>query len=237
MTTNSEQDELIFDFLEGNLSPDEEEAFIMLKEESEVFNRQVRLWQNTYFDEPLPSVKVLEEKLLIKPNTHSGNFPTRIYTVLIIMFMFAVTPEDRTRKPGSETFKVLRNVSKTIPHQDQIENLQTDLNFKENKTKSTSRENHSQVVTEVNESEYQSVVLSYQKPESLFKPQEFTLQKIGLTKNKSRKPTSVVVRKKWTGREKRQIRKKRIQDRREREANEFLKGNVPYVVPLKSNNF
>lgn len=237
MTTANEQDELIFDFLEGNLSPDETEAFMLLKEESELFNREVRLWQNAYIDEPLPSVKALEEKLLIKPNTHSGNFSTRIFTALIIMFMFTVIPEDRTMQSCSETFAIQRDAAKTINRQEQIKNFQRNLTFKENKIKFDQREKHHPVTAEVDQNEYQSVVFSERKPESLFKTKVLTLQKIEIIKIGNRKPPSNIAGKNWTSKEKRQIRKKRWHDIRTREAKKFLKGNVPYVVPLNSNNF
>ena len=47
----------------------------------------------------------------------------------------------------------------------------------------------------------------------------------------------VPVAKTLTRQEKRQIRQLKERALQQRQANEFMKGNVPYVVPLKSNNF
>src|SRR4051812_1203499 len=98
MTTENEKDELIFDFLEGNLNAAEEEAFLILQEESELFNRQVRLWQNTYMHEPLPAIKNLESKLFINTGNHTTSYTTRIYIIFIVMLTSVMFSHDHARQ-------------------------------------------------------------------------------------------------------------------------------------------
>jgi hypothetical protein len=66
MKIEGDIDELIFDYLEGNLNKEEHEAFNLLKEENETFAHQVRLWQNGYVNEALPSTSELEERCMVK---------------------------------------------------------------------------------------------------------------------------------------------------------------------------
>jgi hypothetical protein len=236
MITNNEKDELIFDFLEGNMSPEEEEAFRILQEESELLSREVRLWRNTYLEEALPSVESLEKRLLIHSNGSSGNFLSRIYTCLIVLFTYLTISGDSVLKPISDTV-----VNSTAVSQNPVKNTNVifDCIEKERDSKVASTfKNQQRTMTEKSEPVYQSVILSDLKPKSLVNPQKITLQKIEIKKTDvGRKSPSVTSRKKWSKREMRQIRQKLWKNNRDRKAAEFLKGKVPYVVPLNSNNF
>lgn len=233
MIANKETDELIFDFLEGNLSPDEQEAFLILKEESEVLNRQVRLWQNTYLKEPLPSIQSLEKKLFM-PSKHSVSFWSRIYLTLV-MLLYVSLPGDRGPKLIPVDFEVVRfnNVSSLPADQAPITTIDCvddNIPVATLKIKSKKSVENNLLVTE-------SVMLTKLKLHNLFEAGQPTLRKISLGKGGPQKAISVASRKKWSRKEMRLIRQKRWQDSRARNANEFIKGNVPYVVPLNSNNF
>ena len=239
MITENEQDELIFDFLEGNLSHDEEEAFLILKEENELFNRQVRLWQNTYMKEPLPSVELLERRLIIQPGRHTVNFSSRIYMVLIIMLTYVTLPGDGVEKyvPGAIT-KVTHD-NTPIPEEtaDQASKIIFDCMEDQNIVVKRTVQTQSEVVTKDDRPINQPAVLSKPDLEALFMTEQLILKKIEVRKGETPKPNSVAARKKWSRREMRMIRQKLWQDSDTRKANEFQKGNVPYVVPLNSNNF
>ena len=109
MITDSQKEELIFDFLEGNLSAEEEEAFRILKDESEMFSREIRLWQNTYVEEPLPAIEALEKKLLIPAGSGNGNLMMRIFTVMLIMFYITI-PADQANELAPD-FKELNTLN------------------------------------------------------------------------------------------------------------------------------
>jgi hypothetical protein len=239
MITENEQDELIFDFLEGNLSHDEEEAFLMLKEESELFNRQVRLWQNTYLEEPLPSVELLERKLMIEPVRHTVNFSSRIYMILMIMMTYATLPGDGVEKYIPDTITSVTHDNIPVPYEatDQVSKIIFDCAEAGSTAGNRTVETQAEVSTKNHRPIDQSAVLSKPNLEALFKTEQVTLEEIEVRKDKTQKQASSVAKKKWSRREKRLIRQKLWQDNHTRKANEFLKGNVPYVVPLNSNNF
>jgi hypothetical protein len=242
MITDNERDELIFDFLEGNLSADEEEAFLILKDESELLSQQVRLWQNTYIKESLPSVEGLEKKLLINPKGYTGNLSTRFYTLLIMLFVYLPMTGERGREFTLRTF-----VSHAVNPKISLNNIVADPKADHPKKNSSSSGkmilNHegksgpSEILVVRNaDTVFHSVVLSHLKPKPIIGPQKFTLQNIEMVGTEMQS-WAAVTRKKWSKSEMRQIRKKKRLDDEKRNAGEFLKGNVPYVVPLKSNNF
>jgi hypothetical protein len=238
MITENEQDELIFDFLEGNLSPDEEEAFLIMKEESELFNRQVRLWQNTYLEEALPSVELLEKKLFIKPGSDTVNFSSRLYIILIILLTYATLSGDSTHHNVPHTVvKVVQNNSIAGETAGKDLNLIVGCTEVRKIVARRTIELKSETPIENSQPAYQPFILFERKPEVSFKTEQPTLRKIEIRKNGDQKTTTVVARKKWTRQEMRRIRQKLWQDNHTRNANKFLKGKVPYVVPLNSNNF
>jgi hypothetical protein len=239
MTTENEQDELIFDFLEGNLSHDEEEAFLILKEESELLNRQVRLWQNTYLEEPLPSVELLERKLMIETVRHTVNFSGRIYMVLMIMLTYVTLSGDSVQKHVPDIITKVTHDNISVPYEttDQASEIIFDCTEEDNIAVKRTVETQAKVFAKNDRTIDQSAILSTPNLEALFKTEQVTLKKIEIRKDKIQKQAFSVTKKKWSRREMRLIRQKLWQDNHTRKANEFLKGNVPYVVPLNSNNF
>jgi hypothetical protein len=236
MITENEQDELIFDFLEGNLSPDEKEAFLILKDESEVLSRQVRLWENTYLQEPLPSIEALENKLLIRVDNGSRGFSSRIY--LLFIMMLAILPIVGDKQEASIRTSRIAHVEITEPlvHKQELQYFQRIPKAVE-KRKNVARKQQTRETTPVDTAQFQpSASVPDIKVDELRVSQDLTLQKISVAKLRVKK-SAMTFRKQWSGKERRAIRKKKRKDSNARQAGEFMKGNVPYVVPLNSNNF
>jgi hypothetical protein len=239
MITDNETDELIFDFLEGNLSADEEEAFLLLKDESELFSHQVRLWQNTYLKESLPSVEALEKKILIQPKGYTGNLSARFYAFVIILIISLPIVGEHGRKFEPINFNFHAVEQKTSAVDIVPDQMRQRSEFIVNSRSKTIRAikpvKRNIAIVEKVDTIYRSAMLSEMKPEPLVRPQKFTLGNIEIIR--TRIQNQVFIRKKWSKNEMRQIRKKKRLDDTTYDAREFLKGNVPYVVPLKSSNF
>jgi hypothetical protein len=235
MITENEQDELIFDFLEGNLSADEKEAFLILKDESEVLSRQVRLWENTYLQEALPSVDALEKKLLIRVDNGTRGFSSRIYGLLIMMLAFLPVTGDKQetliRKMSIEQV----NVTKPLPQDQKLRYSELiPQTLKEHDVKQAVRIQEP-VMPSVEDIQDPASVHDL-KMDAVHVSQDLALQKIKVGQLNVRKAV-LSFRKQWSRLEKKQIRKKKWKDSDAKHAAEFMKGNVPYVVPLNSNNF
>jgi hypothetical protein len=235
MITENEQDELIFDFLEGNLSPDEKEAFLILKDESEVLSRQVRLWENTYLHESLPSIEALENKLLI-PENGSRGFSFRIYGLLIMMLAILPIVGDR-QETSIRTLSIAHvDITKPLVRKQELQYFERIPKAVEKKKKVTNK----QQIPETAPVNIMQFLPSYSVPDvkvdEVHTSQDLPLKKVSLAKLRVKTPATTF-RKQWSGKERRAIRKKKRKDSSAKQAGEFMKGNVPYVVPLNSNNF
>ena len=237
MTTHDRQDELIFDFLEGNLNPDEEQAFRLLMEESEVLSHEVRLLQNTYLKDPLPSIDALQQKLFIPHKQHGGNLSTRIYAIVLIALIYITTSVDISQP---EIHKLMAG---TTDNSSQIQKavIETPIIVLDCLEKPGVRPIYQkEVQTEIETIEYHLPaselvsVLDLKTEVRLLDPEKFTLPEIKVQQPEIKKPVSSPMEKKWSNRE---IRKKLWRDYRLRMEKEFQSGNEPYVVPLNSNNF
>lgn len=233
MNTDDRLDELIFDYLEGNMSREEQEAFILLKEENEKFGQMVRVWQNTYIKEGLPAIPELESKLLIDTTEPGHTFSGRIYILFIILLI--LLPTDKISRRYNTTEFTLRNQQ---PDDCQIKaepvfKTETD-NRRSQKTEMThtsaKQPDHSVVPIIISKKEIELVT-------DLDLTMPVVFEKSILKKIEYKKTfPETVYRKKWSRKEERLIRQKRWSDWRRAQAG-FLSGNEPYVVPLNSNNF
>lgn len=236
MITDDQRDELIFDYLEGNLNAEEEEVFRILNDESELFNREVRLWQNTYISEPLPSIEALENNLLIAGKNNTRNtIVSRIGIALILLFVN--TTPDTGNSSVSLAGRLKNSAQVAIPgEREEPKNAITTECQPELRTakKTQSLASLSDDARELSFTPSSGSVLKLDFIIEVPKPGVGNLPTEALTI-----PISVgkAERKKWTRRENRLIRKKRWRADELRRQSEFLKGKVPYVVPLDSNNF
>lgn len=244
MMPNKKQDELIFDFLEGNLSVEEQEAFRILKDESEVLSREVRLWQNTYLKEPLPSIKALEETLL-RHHADNTSFIPRLYSIGIILLASLIVSSGRIQ-PQAITLErhvatVLSNIdlpSDAAIHADMNPTTSECIELQRVSPETSSVQVMDQTVFEKHWLAVPSFTMKeVQVDADLLSTPKVTFTKPRIIPAQSQGHQNLRGQKKWSRQEVRMLRKKLRNDENQRKANEFLKGNVPYVVPLKNNNF
>jgi hypothetical protein len=241
MNIGEKQDELIFDFLEGNLTPGEEEAFLILKEESEVLGREVRLWQNTFLKEPLPSIDALEKKLFIHEDLQKGNLRTRIYALVMIVLTYIIAPVDMRDhvnpvpvNPSADVSPATANATPQAltpavdPHEREINVRRA---FAPASLPDLTPAKDQAPADELRQTFATNTAVL------LLQPAEIEIRSNAQIEPQGSKPDSVIRRKEWSKHEQRMIRKKLRRDDRVRKINEFRSGNEPYVVPLNSNNF
>jgi hypothetical protein len=236
MITGNEHDELIFDFLEGNLTAEEEGAFRMLKDESELIDRQVRLWENTFLKEPMPSVEALEQKLLLQPGIQTGGWLGRIYAWLPILFLYITfagdfAPETETNAPnGLKTNETTSSTTACLSEPVLVseEPVKPKLPHPPQKVATSQFENTKSLTM--------TVAVSDLKRSTIITPL-ISVRRIEPIDLRLKTHRSFLVKKKWSKREMRFIRKRLWQIDNTRQLNEFRRGRVPYVVPLSNNNF
>jgi hypothetical protein len=242
MTTDDQQDQLIFDFIEGNLTAEENDAFRILIEESELLDREVRLWQNVRLkEEPLPSTDGLEKKLLLlRHGTTGRNTATRIYCLLLILLV-GLTPQ--SEKSAVYTYhQHLSDVVSTpeVIVFDRVSNCEevvaaTEGDVPASIQKSTAPD--PKVASDAHTFAIEEIPLTAKKLQTIIDAKKPDWRTMKIKKTIYDQPAAGIERKEWSGREKRLIRQRLRNAERVRQANEFQKGRVPYVVPLNNNNF
>jgi hypothetical protein len=242
MTTDDQHDHLIFDFVEGNLTAEENEAFRILIEESELLDREVRLWQNVRLkEELLPSTDDLEKKLLLQRHLATGsNTATRIYCLLLILFVGLAPPSE---KPAVDTYHQLLSAVVSDPDTivpDSASNCEDVVAATESEVPVSIQESNTQgpkVTSDAPTSAIEEIPLTAKKLRPIIDAKKTDWRTIEIKKPIYNQPAPGIARKEWSGREKRLIRQRLRNVERMRQANEFQKGRVPYVVPLNNNNF
>jgi hypothetical protein len=232
MNTDRQTDELIFDFLEGNLSREEEEALRILKDESELLDREVRLWQNTYLKEELPVVEALEQKLMIRSDWNITPWGSRLFMLLLcLLASTSSTLHQVNSQKSAEEEKIVAICSPAAqPHMNSGPALTV--------TRKTIAE-PMMLPTQISMSDpylMDAEIVSERKPNPIIEIGAIRLPGINIKKTEKVKP-STASGKKWSRREMRIFRKKRWEENSKRQASEFRKGKIPYVVPLDSKNF
>jgi hypothetical protein len=231
--TDEALDEVVFEYLEGNLSGPEKEAFELLLSESEVMSHHVRLWKNSFIRESLPNVSTLEQRLHI-PEPRAIASEKMIWKKLFIVLVLLTTSlsfkesvidirpsaviEEQVNRVG-ENLPECTDIGKPVMQASSIKPLvlEPTPGFDQMATQVTlSTEN-------VNTNILKTVVVggSIAAIHKHTQPLPVLSQKTSL-----RELTRAEIRS--------MNRKKRKEEERKAAA-KFMKGNEPYVVPLKGN--
>jgi len=219
-------DELIFDYLEGNLSTQERQAFEMVMDDNEQLFHQVQVWKRTYVAEEMPEVSLLEKTLLIKSKGGFG-ISTLVSSIILVACLFVF----------QNTNPVLYQAEyKVAPIEEVTTQLQTKFSVKEEEVSSAQKQ-----ILEAKIIQESILPLSLQ---SELLPQKIFLQvltnpeipeirelKLMVVKTKKLSPT------RFSRKEMRELNQKKRQGQEKRMADQFLKGREAYVVPLNNKNF
>jgi hypothetical protein len=244
--THEALDEVVFDYLEGNLTAEEKEAFEVLMNESEVTTYHVKLWQNTYVAETLPSVEALEQRLL---RPVSGNVVSDVSIWQRLLMMLVMTSTALIFQNTSGKFENSRETVYSSHRNEPITKstvVDEPILVDESEcpggevTVHNGNAGKQAVQTErgVFIERFQSARLN--APDINTMPLKELRQEQGREFVILRMPAKISVtssQRRFTAAERRAINKRRRDEEERRKAMKFLKGNVPYVVPLKSNNF
>lgn len=234
----SDLDEMAFDYLEGNLLPEEKDAFELLMAESEITHHQVKLWKSTYFNEALPVVDSLEKKL-VRHESHS--FVSEIIRKIfgVVLMLFPVVFLTVNTQPAQ--VNTITELTANTPIVNDAPGQCIDA---------TKPQTISPVRDEISQVEITGNPVVNIKPESSLQF-ESTQANTSLLKATAEKPialmnfkiastnsvpTKTFIRK-LSGKEIRSLNKRKRKEHQRQVEMKFLKGNEPYVVPLKNSNF
>ncbi|HZY82495.1 MAG TPA: hypothetical protein VFE50_23375 [Cyclobacteriaceae bacterium] len=220
MKLEGDIDELVFDYLEGNLDKEEQEAFNLLKEENETFNHNVRLWQNAYISEGLPETGDLEQRLMIGRQPGTG-IMSKVGLVTIIVGLLSFVPSSINEKlpefrPLQEEPPVAVIVTEPTP------------------VRKTNRKEFKEQKEQIVEPSPSSGMIEVSEVQvvDLWKTVPVTLPSVTIKALELRLVTERVPA--YTDRDINRLKRRQLERRR---AGEFKAGNIPYVVPLSSKNF
>jgi hypothetical protein len=231
----SDIDEMAFDYLEGNLLPEEKDAFELLMAESEITHHQVKLWKSTYFNEELPMVGDLEKKLL---KYDSRSFASEIIRKIfgVVLMLFPVVFLTVNTQPAQ--VNTIAELTANMPTVNDAPSQCSDIP-------------KAQIIEPMRD-EISQVEITRQPvvPEPSLKF-EFTQENSDLLKISAEeqvvledfkivRTNSIPVKssiRKLSGKEIRSLNKRKRREHQRQTEMKFMKGNEPYVVPLKSSNF
>lgn len=235
---NNEYDEIIFDYLEGNLSENERSAFEILLSTDQQLSAQVKAWRNTYVLETFPITKDLETHILalVKRRTWMFSLNTFIYVLLVTLFTSMPSEEPVTTSGWSG------NTVQTTNNTGAEKNCETKftgpVRLKSIKARADVQITATGDVKEKTLPTHEDDIRLLRIPNTLPLHAPLSLEKIEMINRpvKILRTTKSSV-KQLSKKELRQIRRKKLEDYKLKSQKEFLKGNVPYVVPLDINNF
>ncbi len=239
ITRKHEYDELIFDYLEGNLSSKEKEAFEILLSDDSYLKNEVDAWRNTFVAEDLSVTTSLEQVIIAsyKRTKWALLLNAILYLPLVVLFSSATVNKDP--KPIVTEPKDFDKVELVSMPQCTSPNItQQGINHSNKNAKPVviRARKEQQPVTE-----QEQIITFYKLPLleiNITIPTVVSRSKIELANEFATKDISTQTHKRQFLRK--QIRALNRKKRRESDKAsqiKFTKGRVPYVVPLDPSNF
>lgn len=231
-----ENENLLFDYLEGNLPAEQVKELEEKLLTDPSLQSELALWREAFIEPELYDTKNLEEKLLIaEPVIVLKGAAFQSIIVILLTSLFSLLPVrlDIKNPAGNAMYK--------IPAFSQAKNSQAGntliKQYIDNKQAANKEIHAVQPLRKAAVAEQilfeplpalQVVALPERKPDavSLLPSREIKIQ---MKKNASVRALSL--------KERRKIARMKEKALQRRTANEFLKGRVPYVVPLNTTNF
>lgn len=236
---SNEYDELIFDYLEGNLSGNEKNTFEAQLSSDESLRAEVRAWKKSYVVESFPATATLEKQILAAAKKTRWYFSLNVFTAVLVLLFVPAQVKDMTMIQLQKSH--LADNVLTLEHQD-ISSVCLEEKLANHRKKvkrhvpAPSKEAATTgelVKTDKWIIENETVVVPFPDISPLsaalhstriFTPVPAQLPVISRVKRFSWKETRAINRKK------RRDYQKKIESK-------FLEGNAPYVVPLDVTNF
>lgn len=248
----SNYEEWIFEYYEGTLTAEEEAQVLDFVQRDSIYMEEFEAFSKTYLREPLPDKLSIESSLLRKERIFNINYIIASFLVIIVSGLFLI------RK--SEEHSEVAHISREAKIQDEYQD-------KELVTKKTSVQKQSYIIPRVSRIENRGQNDSHAKifhadmsiafipndVKEIDNPKEdvITINYDSLPAEqpaiiKSEKVSvgnakTIVAKtrqeKKEERRKQKQIARFKEKQRRNKEAQQLMKGNKPYVVPLDPNTF
>lgn len=226
-------DEVIFDYLEGNLSPKEKEAFEIILGENSDLRNEVNAWKSTFIEEALPETIELERTLFVS----SKNNRWSLFLNSILFLMTCVLPSSSDIKNQNTTPMEHVTEITTVPvpkdytkHAKIVTCVVANQKEKSNNSGSQHETNSIRNVT------WLTVI---DKPaldqfDTLY--QSTITQKLAIH-NVTKDRSSKTQKRQWLHKEMRALNRKKRRENEKENQIKFQPGRVPYVVPLDVKNF
>ncbi|MBO9702756.1 MAG: hypothetical protein J7604_21265 [Sporocytophaga sp.] len=250
----SNYEEWIFEYYEGTLNAEEKAQVLDFVQMDSSYMEEFEAFAKTYLREPLPDKLPIESSLLRRENYFSINYVIASTLVIIVSGLLLVKKSEvKSEQVNITKHSVINELhqqgelskEKRLPVQrlnysnPTVKRVEPFVQFGINNehiiisdTNHTSLPNVVRDLKEVQEvpkvNAYDS--LSGEKATTTIAPEKIT-DKDAITAPKSR------LERKAEKRKLKQIAKAKEKQRREREAQKLMKGNMPYVVPLDPNTF
>jgi len=243
---NQELDKLLFEYLEGNL-PEEQARELEQQAASEALvGTELEYWKETKVTAEFYDTSLLEEKLLRiegipvnQPVEAGKSYKAPFYVLIWLICMCCVWPvrlkEEKTNLPAIITFETFsrEKEKQLVPISGHINDAMAVANKLQTQKK---------VLPEYTPT-YTKVDRVYLPDLNKLNPVQLpvfpAIQEINIPASASKKLRLIKVpaSKTATRKQARQIARMKERSLQRRMANEFLKGRVPYVVPLNTQNF
>ncbi len=242
-------DLLLFQYVEGELDAQQTRQLEQRLAADAVLREELNLWRESFVRADFQDTTELEKTLLAGKPTHGlrFNLSNCVLLLLLAAMLFRPAPatkEKLARPVGSQaetpvTFELGNKLApapseagakkKLVAVHGRLSRPSKPLTLAEPGFPET-REN--------NQMRLETLELPPLKPRLAPETETVAIQPTDWTDELARvKPKGFVAPKKQTGQQRRQIIRMKEKALQQRQANEFLKGNIPYVVPLKTDDF
>lgn len=227
-------DEVIFDYLEGNLSPKEKEAFEIILNENADLRSEVNAWKSTFIQEALPETIDLERTLLV--SSKNNRWSLFLNSLLFLMTCILLSSSD-VKNQNTAPIEHVTEITTALPAINNYTTHNKIVTYRVEKQKQ--RSSQSELQNKTNSIRNVATLTTIYKPaldqfDTLY--QLTIAQKLPpLTTTKDL--SSKTQKRQWLRKDTRALnRKKRREDDKANQI-KFQPGRVPYVVPLDARNF
>jgi hypothetical protein len=231
---SNEYEEIIFDYLEGNLSNNEREAFEMLLASNEDLRSQVMDWRQTYITESFSPTTELTERILKSTRKTHWTFSLNSFICAALFCLLVPVDINEQIKLSISERSTTQIVHVVKPH---TSAKKTDLT-----TAQTAKKNQiDHPNAEINKND-NTMLLSeniiFKKPDTyaLVETAQLSLRETEFVMKPVKHIPQPGVRL-LSSKSIRMINRKKHREYDRRLEKKFQSGNVPYVVPLDINNF
>jgi hypothetical protein len=230
-------DMMLFDYLEGNYS--EERASQIEKEiaSDPLIQEELSLWKSTYIQAAWPDTSVLEATLVQKsiPSLNFTFFLNSILVICLTFFSSTNTPVDPLFESSHELFHAdeLSAKKPVFLITNELEWPEIGM-INDSPPIETSNIRETELIQEVNQTVSIASLPALENISPGFNDFSTTAP-LSMVERANTKPTPIT--KKIDRKTSRAYRKMLNKGRNDRMAKEFMKGDVPYVVPVDPSNF